>query len=71
MKNRYVYGTGSMGWEPEPELPITRCVDPLGDARKALLGVKINDPSARPDTEDAANRVALAIEYLRMAMNRG
>lgn len=47
--------------------PPTRCVDPLADARKVLQLVKIESPSARTDTEDAANRVALALRYLDMA----
>jgi hypothetical protein len=45
----------------------TRCVDPLADARTVLQNVRIENPSARPDTEDAANRVALALRYLDMA----
>ncbi len=42
------------------------CVDPLGDAITVLENVRIEMPSARRDTEDAQNRVNLALEYLRM-----
>lgn len=44
-----------------------RTADPLGDAITVLEAVSIGDPSSRPDTEDAHNRVRLAVEYLRMA----
>jgi hypothetical protein len=47
-------------------LRSSACVDPLGDAITVLSNVRIENPSARPDTEDAANRVALALDYLRM-----
>lgn len=57
-----------MGWEPEPDPNSARCVDPVGDAREVLRLIKIEDPSKRADTEDAANRVALALSYLNMAM---
>ena len=40
--------------------------DPLGDAITVLENVRIEMPSARRDTEDAQNRVNLALEYLRM-----
>lgn len=40
--------------------------EPLGDAITVLEAVNITDPSARPDTEDAHNRVNLALAYLRM-----
>lgn len=46
---------------------MSRTVDPLGDARTVLQRVHIENPSARPDTEDAAMRVALALRYLAMA----
>jgi hypothetical protein len=40
--------------------------DLLGDAITVLENVKLDDPSACIDTEDAANRVATALGYLRM-----
>jgi hypothetical protein len=42
------------------------CTDPLGDAITVLENVKLEDPSARMDTEDAQMRVNLALDYLRM-----
>lgn len=51
--------------------PANRCTDPLRDAITVLENVKIEDPSARPDTEDAANRVTLALSYLRMVCTCG
>jgi hypothetical protein len=46
---------------------VSATTDPLGDAITVLVNVRIENPSARPDTEDAQNRVALALEYLRLA----
>lgn len=51
--------------DPTPGNP---CTDPLSDAITVLEHVCIQMPSARPDTEDAQNRVNLALEYLRMAL---
>lgn len=48
----------------------SRCTDPLADAITVLSHVKIENPSDRRDTEDAANRVALALSYLRMLPDR-
>jgi hypothetical protein len=44
-----------------------RSRDPLADAITVLENVRIENPSERRDTEDAANRVATALIYLRMA----
>ena len=44
----------------------SRCLDPLADAITVLSNVKIENPSDRVDTEDASNRVALALDYLAM-----
>ena len=41
--------------------------DPLEAAITVLGNVKIENPSSRMDTEDAHNRVNLAIEYLKLA----
>ena len=45
---------------------MSGCVDPLADAITVLRSVKIENPSARPDTEDAQIRVDLALSYLAM-----
>jgi hypothetical protein len=45
---------------------VAKTTDPLGDAITVLENVRIENPSKRLDTEDAANRVALALGYLRM-----
>lgn len=60
-------GEGSRPSSPvAPDGPGNPCTDPLGDAITVLEHVRIEMPSARPDTEDAANRVNLALDYLRM-----
>jgi hypothetical protein len=45
---------------------VAPTTDPLADAITVLENVRIEMPSARPDTEDAHNRVNLALEYLRL-----
>lgn len=47
-----------------PDSPLD--YDPLEAAITVLSHVKIEEPSSRMDTEDAAMRVALALDYLRM-----
>lgn len=65
-------GEGSRPSSPvAPDGPGNSCVDPLGDAITVLENVRIEDPSARTDTEDAQNRVNLALEYLRMVCTCG
>ncbi|MDE2100524.1 MAG: hypothetical protein KGL39_24990 [Patescibacteria group bacterium] len=46
---------------------MARSTNPLADAITVLKHVANENPPERPDTEDAQNRVALAIGYLRMA----
>jgi hypothetical protein len=46
--------------------PIRSSAEALDAAITVLENVKIEDPSGRMDTEDAANRVGLALSYLRM-----
>lgn len=60
--NRYVYGTGSMGWEPEPDLTVTP--DPFVQIRRSVLTGIVSDLSCPiPQVESA---IELAQEALRV-----